>query len=379
MALAFNEEQRSLKDTAREIAQNRSPVEEFRKLRDTNDPLGFSEELWKELVELGWSGMTFPEEYGGYGFGYMGLAGCMKELGRTLAPSPLLSSVLLSGATILYGGSEEQKQQWIPEIIAGEKRFALALDEGFHHDPVKTAMTASKDGDSFTLHGNKVMVIDGMGADYLVVVARTSGNVGDSSGISLFIVDANSSGISSKKTGTIDSRNYASISFENVSVAAENLLGEADNGFAALDKALDRGRICLAAEMLGGIEEAFQRTVEYLKEREQFGAIIGTFQALQHRAAHMYTQIEMCKSSLMSALSALEEDKEETAALISACKALITETSELVTNEAVQLHGGIGVTDELDIGLFLKRARVSAELLGSASFNYSRYASLEGF
>ena len=383
MALAFNEEQRSVKKTARDFAHHKTPVEAFRKLRagllDGSNPDGFDKEVWQEIIELGWAGMPFPENYGGFDFGYMGLAACMDELGRTLTASPLLSSVLLSGSTILYTGTEAQKTSLLPQITAGETLFALALDEGPHHNPTLIKTTAKLAGDRYILNGKKTFVIDGQAADQLIVVARTSGNVGDSKGISLFVVDSNSQGLNIERVNLVDSRGYAQITLTDVSVAKTAVLGSIDNGFAGLDKALDRARICLAAEMLGGLDEIFMRTVDYLKERKQFGVLIGTFQALQHRTAHMYTQIQMCHSMLMSALDALDGNKENFPQLCSAAKALISDTYELVSNEAVQMHGGIGVTDELDIGLFLKRARVSAALLGSAQFHYDRFASLQGY
>ena len=379
MTLAFNEEQRTLKDTAREFAKNQSPIESFRQLRNGAAPEGFSAEIWQAMIELGWTGMIFPETYGGFDFGCMGLAGCMEELGRTLVASPLLSSVVLSGSTILYAGSEEQKQSLLPQIVGGEKRVALACDEGFHHQPASIATTAVHDGDTFVLNGKKMRVIDGISADLFIVTARTAGTPGDAQGISLFLLDASTPGINIERTSLVDSRNYAHLSFNNVCIPASHLLGELHNGFTALNKALDIGRICLSAEMFGGMQEIFERTVQYLKERKQFGVLIGTFQALQHRTAHMYTEIEMCKSILMLALDALEKNADNAPQLISAAKAKISDTYELVSNEATQMHGGIGVTDELDIGLFLKRARVSAELLGSARFHYSRYATLENF
>ncbi len=379
MTLAFNEEQRTLKDTAREFARNQSPVESFRQLRGGAVTEGFSTDIWQSMIELGWTGMIFPEAYGGFDFGYMGLAGCMEELGHTLVASPLLSSVVLSGSAILFAGTEEQKQTLLPQIVSGEKRIALACDEGFHHQPTAISATAAKEGDTFLLNGSKARVIDGLSADLFIVAVRTAGNAGDTNGISLLLLDASTPGISIEKTSLVDSRNYARLTFNNVCIPASHLLGEMHNGFAALDKALDRGRICLAAEMFGGIQEIFDRTVQYLKERKQFGVLIGTFQALQHRAAHMYTEIEMCKSILMLALDAVEKDAGNAPQLISAAKAKLSETYELVSNEATQMHGGIGVTDELDIGLFLKRARMSAELLGSARFHFSRYATLEGF
>jgi acyl-CoA dehydrogenase len=379
MALAFNEEQRSLKDTARDFAQNQSPIEAFRALRDNPPADGFSTEVWHSMIELGWSGMIYPEAYGGFDFGTMGLAACFEEFGRTLVSSPLMSSVVLAGSAILFAGSEEQKSALLPQIVSGEKRLALAVDEGFHHQPSKIACSAKVEGNTFILNGTKTRVIDGNGADLLVIAARTSGNPGDANGISLFLLDASTPGIETKAVSLVDSRSYSHFVLSNVCIPASHLLGELDNGFAALDKALDRGRACLTAEMFGGMQEIFERTTQYLKERKQFGVLIGTFQALQHRAAHMYTEIEMCKSILMLALDALEKDAENAPQLVSAAKAKISDTYELVSNEATQMHGGIGVTDELDIGLFLKRARVSAALLGSSRFHYDRYAVLEGF
>lgn len=379
MALAFNEEQRSLKDTAREFAKNQSPIEAFRSLRDKKDPTGYSPDVWNGMIELGWSGMIFPEAYGGFDFGIMGLAGCMEEFGRTLVSSPLLSSVVLSGSCILYMGTEKQKQQLLPDIVSGEKRFALALDETAHHNPSHIETRAEKRGASFVLHGKKRCVIDGQSADHLIVAARTTGSAGDHHGISLFVMDAKTTGLTIERVGLVDSRGYAHITLDNVEVPEGALLGELHHGLAPLDKALDRARICLSAEMFGGLQEIFERTVQYLKERKQFGVLIGTFQALQHRAAHLYTEIEMCKSLLMLALEAIEKDADNAPQLVSAAKARMSDVYELVSNEATQMHGGIGVTDELDIGLFLKRARVSAALLGSARFHYDRYATLEGF
>lgn len=378
MSLAFNEEQRALKDSVRNFAKDQSPIEAFRALRSQTDGAGFDNTVWQAMIELGLSGALFPEAYGGFEFGSTGLAGCMEELGRNLVASPLLTSVL-SGSVILHAGSEEQKQTLLPQIISGEKLVALACDEGHHHQPKNIAATAVREGHTFILNGNKTRVISGVSADLFVVAARTSGNAGDTQGISLFLVDANTSGLQRDAVTLVDSQRYARLTLNNVCIPDSHLIGEVNNGFSALDKALDYGRIYLAAEMFGGMQEIFERTVQYLKERKQFGTLIGTFQALQHRAAHMFTEIEMCKSILMLALDALEKNAGNAAQLISGAKAKISDTYELISNEATQMHGGIGVTDELDIGLFLKRARVSAALLGSARFHYDRYATLEGF
>ncbi|WP_066015170.1 acyl-CoA dehydrogenase family protein [Endozoicomonas atrinae] len=377
MSLAFNEEQRSLKDTARDFVQANSPVESLRKLRDNQDSVGFSRDVWGQMVELGWGGIIFPEAYGGFDFGVKGLAACMEEFGRTLLPSPLLSSVALSGSVILQAGNETQKQELLSSIASGELLVSLALEEGVRHNPVAISTTAVRNEGGYTISGSKTLVMDAHVADQLIVVARTAGQSGDHDGISLFLVDAAAKGVMISKTHLADSRNYARITFDKVAVSDSALLGEAGQG--SLDKALDVARICLAAELFGGVQESFERTVEYLKERKQFGVLIGTFQGLQHRCAHMYTEIQLCKSLMMDALSALEAGKEKAPGLISAAKAKISETAELVTNEAVQLHGGIGVTDELEIGFFLKRARVAQLLLGDAHFHYDRYARLEGF
>lgn len=379
MALVLNEEQRLLKDSAREFLQSNSPVEAFRKLRDEKDATGYSQDIWQQMVELGWTGIAIPESYGGLDFGFSGLGTIFEESGRTLAASPLFSTVVLGASAIEFAGSEEQKQELLGEVAAGSLTLALALEEGTHHAPTNIALTAEKSGDSYTLNGTKTFVLDGHSADKLVVVARTSGQAGDTDGISLFIVDRETAGININRTINMDSRNAARIEFSNVSVPASQLLGEEGKSFDALDKTLDRGRAILAAEMLGGCLEMFQRTCEYLKEREQFDVKIGTFQALKHRASIMFTEIELCKSVVLAALEAVDNKADNLNEIASLAKARLCDTFQLVTNEATQMHGGIGVTDELDIGLFLKRARASMLLLGDASFHRNRYANIKGF
>lgn len=379
MALVLNEEQRLLKDSAREFLQSNSPVEAFRKLRDEKDATGYSQDIWQQMVELGWTGIAIPESYGGLDFGFSGLGTIFEESGRTLAASPLFSTVVLGASAIEFAGSEEQKQELLGEVAAGSLTLALALEEGTHHAPTNIALTAEKSGDSYTLNGTKTFVLDGHSTDKLVVVARTSGQAGDTDGISLFIVDRETAGININRTINMDSRNAARIEFSNVSVPASQLLGEEGKSFDALDKTLDRGRAILAAEMLGGCLEMFQRTCEYLKEREQFDVKIGTFQALKHRASIMFTEIELCKSVVLAALEAVDNKADNLNEITSLAKARLCDTFQLVTNEATQMHGGIGVTDELDIGLFLKRARASMLLLGDASFHRNRYANIKGF
>lgn len=379
MALALNEEQRMLKDSARQFFQEKAPVEALRKLRDGKDALGYTPTLWQNMVELGWSAITIAENYGGLQFGYLGLGQIFEEAGHTLAASPLFASAVLGAATIELGGSEAQKNLWLPRIVAGEATFALALEEQNRHAPTSIATRAKRTATGFRLNGNKVFVLDGHSAGQLIVVARTSGNDNDSKGISLFLVNSVDKGIRRTRTLMMDSRNAARIDFSNVEVGNDALIGELDNGFAVLDQVLDRGRVILAAEMLGGCLEMFNRTLAYLKEREQFGVKIGSFQALKHRASIMFTEIELCKSVVLEALTAVDEKPQQLAKLASLAKARLNDTYQLVTNEATQMHGGIGVTDELDVGLFLKRCRVAMQIFGDSAFHRDRYASLHNY
>lgn len=379
MALVLNEEQRILRDSAREFLQANAPVAALRKLRDEKDPLGYSPQLWQQMVELGWTAIAIPEAYGGLDFGYVGLGLIFQESGHTLAASPLFATVVLGASIIEFAGNETQCAELLPQIAAGELTLALALEEKNRHAPTDIALSASQEGDSFILNGSKTFVLDGCSADKIIVVARSAGKPGDEDGISLLLVDANTPGLTVTRTIMIDSRNAARIEFDNVKVTGDCLLGEVGKAYPALEKALDRGRVALAAEMLGGCLEMFQRTVEYLKEREQFGVKIGSFQALKHRAAIMFTEIELAKSVVLAALTAADESPEELAKLASLAKAKLCDTYQLVTNEATQMHGGIGVTDELDVGLFLKRSRSTMQMLGDASFHRDRYARICGY
>jgi alkylation response protein AidB-like acyl-CoA dehydrogenase len=342
MALVLNEEQNMLKDAAKDFCGKTVPITELRKLRDNKDETGFDRETWQQMVELGWSGITIPEEYGGLGFGYVGLGVVMEECGRTLAASPLMSTAVLGSSCVLLAGSDEQKGEILPLIAGGELIMALALEESPHHAPHRINTTAEKSASGYTLNGSKTFVLDGHVADKLVVVARTSGAEYDRDGISLFLVDAGVEGLTVTRTIMADSRNAANISLENV---AATLLGEEGNAADVLDRVLDIGRIAISADMLGGTQEAFERTLEYLKTREQFGAPIGSFQALKHRAANMFCEIELSKSTVLGALSALDEDSEDVPKLASLAKARLTDTYNLVSSEAIQMHGGIGMTD----------------------------------
>ena len=376
MPLVLNEEQNMLKDAAKDFCSNSTPITQLRKLRDDKDENGFDKATWQQMVELGWAGITIPEEFGGLGFGFMGMGVVLEECGRTLTASPLYSTAVLGASAIIHGGSDEQKGGLLPQVAGGEMLLALAVEETPHHNPYRAETKAEKARDGYTVTGDKKFVLDGHVADKLVVVARTSGNSGDRDGISLMLVDVSADVVSATRTIMADSRNAANISFNG---AAGEIIGEEGKGADILDKVLDTGRILLSAEMLGGIQECFERTIEYLKTREQFGVPIGSFQALKHRAAEMFCEIELSKSVVLEALSALDEGSEEVAELASLAKARLNDTYNLVSSEGVQMHGGIGMTDEYEIGFFMKRSRICEHTFGNSAFHRDRYGVLQGY
>jgi alkylation response protein AidB-like acyl-CoA dehydrogenase len=379
MALVLTEEQTMLRDMAKDFFTEQVPVTNLRKLRDEEDDLGYDKDVWAQIVELGFAGILIPEEQGGTGFGPMGLGIVMTEAGRTLAATPLYATAVLGAGLIMATGSEAQKADLLPKIAGGELLTALALEETNHHNPANVAMMAEASGDGYKLSGEKKFVIDGHIAGKLIVVARTSGAQGDAQGLSMFLVDADAKGVSITRTHMVDSRNAANISFDNVNVSADAALGNIGAAYPELENVLDLGRACIAAEMLGGAEAVFDTTLEYLKERKQFGVIIGTFQALKHRAAEMFCEVEICRSVVLEALSALDERRNDVPRVTSLAKARVGEAARLITNEGVQMHGGIGMTDAVDVGLYLKRARVQAQMLGDSNFHRARYADLGGY
>jgi len=379
MALVLNEEQRLLQDTARNFFASHAPVAALRQLRDTHDPVGYDPQLWQQMADMGWASIILPETYGGLDFGFLGLGVVLEEAGRTLTASPVFASAVVGASAVLLGGSEALKQLLLPDIAGGKMTLALALEETHHHNPTSISTTAKIQGENFILSGSKCFVLDGHSADKLIVVARTGGTERSSAGLTLLLVDRNASGVHCRRTFLADSRNAANIRFDDVVVPAENALGTVNQGWAILEPVLDRGRVAMAAEMMGSALEVFERTVAYLKEREQFGAPIGSFQALQHRAAHMQAEIELCRSVVLQALSTVDDAPHQLPSLASLAKARLNELVKLVTNEAVQMHGGIGVTDAMEIGFFLKRARVAMQIFGDTGFHMDRYATLCGY
>src|SRR5579862_1602493 len=316
MALVLTEEQSMLRDSARGLISDKAPVSHLRGLRDAKDATGFSRELWKQFSEMGFAGLLVPEEFGGSALGCVEAGILMEEIGRTLMPSPSLSTAVLAASALSRGRSAAQKAEHLPKISKGELIAALAVDEGAKHRPLQTELKAVRSGNGFRLSGAKALVVDGHVADLLIVAARTAGSAGESNGLTLFLVDPKAKGIATERTVMVDSHNAARIEFADVEVDADHVLGEVDQGHALLEGVLNIGRGAVASEMVGLSEEVFGRTVGYLKERKQFGKLIGEFQALQHRAARLYIEIEITRAAVMKALQTLDGDFEKAGAAV---------------------------------------------------------------
>ena len=374
MALVINEEQQMLKSSTKEFLDLKSPLSLVREMRDNNYNQ-FSSELWTEMVEMGWTALTIPEKYNGLNFGYVGLGQVLEEMGRKLTVSPIISTVLTSTSLISLSKNEVLKNMLFQEIMNGNKLCTLAHEEGSHHSPNIEISIVSKKDDVLVLNGKKRFVIDGSISDYFIV----SANHKSEKNVDLILVDSKSEGISFNNKVHMDSRIYSDISFDNVKIEKDNFLSSNGDGFEILEKTLDIARIGLSAEMLGNVQQAFEMTMQYLKEREQFGVKIGSFQSLQHRSALMFGEIELCKSIVLKALQAIDSDDEKLPELASLAKAKLGQVSKLVTNEAVQMHGGIGVTDDADIGFFLKRTRVTQRTFGDSNFHLDRVAKINKY
>ncbi len=379
MALVLNEEQSMLRDSARGLISDKAPVAHLRKLRDDKDAIGFSRDLWKTFAEMGFAGLLVPEEFGGSGLGYVEAGVVMEEIGHTLMPSPFLSTGVVAAAALTRGGNGAQKSEYLTRIAKGDLIASLAVDEGAKHRPSKVAMKAVRSGNGFKLKGAKALVVDGHVSDLLIVAARTAGESGDREGLTLFLVNPKSKGIEIERTAMVDAHNAARIVFDDAEVTADGVLGEVDQGGVLLEGILNVGRAAVASEMVGLSEEAFARTVTYLKERKQFGKLIGEFQALQHRAAHLYTEIEITKAAVMKASQMLDSDFDAAGAAVAVAKAKAGTTATLAVQEAVQMHGGVGMTDAFDIGFFMKRARVCQELFGDSAYHAEQLARMKGY
>ena len=374
MALIINEEQQMLKESTKEFLDSKSPLSSMRELRD-NDFQTYDKELWMEMVEMGWTSLTIPEKYNGLNFGYVGLGQVLEEMGRKLTASPIISTVLMSSTLINLSKNEVLKTKLFQEIMNGSKLLTLAHEEGKHHNSNSLDTLISNEKDFFVLNGKKNFVIDGSVSDYLIVSAKDESD----SNTLIVLVDANANGIKFNHKVHMDSRTYSDITFNNVKIEKDNFLSSNGDGFSILDKTFDIARIGLASEMLGSIQEAFETTMTYLKEREQFGVKIGSFQALQHRSALMFGEIELCKSIVLKALQSIDSNDSNLSKYASLAKAKLGLVFKLVSNEAVQMHGGIGVTDDADIGFFLKRARVIQRILGDSNYHLDRLAKINNY
>ncbi|MBN09078.1 MAG: acyl-CoA dehydrogenase [Flavobacteriaceae bacterium] len=372
MPLILTDEEKMLKEAANEFLASNSSLKSFRKLRDNNYQ-SFDQDLWKGMIEMGWTALTIPEAYGGLDFGYTGLGQILEETGKTLAKSPLISSILFSATAIRLCDNENLKSKWLPELMKGNILMALALDEKAHFDPNNINSTAKLSGNKYVINGKKKMVLDGSNADYFIVV------VNEANMTSFFLIDVKSKGIEIKSDILMDTGEYSSVVFNKVSVASENKLNIKTNGDSILQSLLNITSAGLASEMLGSMQAAFEKTMDYIKEREQFGNKIGKNQSLQHRAALLFCEIELCKSIVLKALKAIDNDETKKIEFSHLAKAKLGEVLKLTTNEAIQMHGGIGVTDDADIGFYLKRARVIQHLMGDKNYHLNCIAKIKGY
>jgi alkylation response protein AidB-like acyl-CoA dehydrogenase len=379
MDFELSADQKMLRDTAATFAKKESPITRFRALRE--DELGFDRAVWKKMGELGWLGIALPEAAGGLGLSFVDLALVIEQLGVTLVPEPILASVVLAGMTVALAGDDAQKEQILGPMIAGDQTLALAYAErASRYDIQWVETSATKKGDGYTLSGEKVFVLGGHAAETLIVSARTSGKSGDRSGVSLFAVDASAPGVTRKAIKTMDGHRAAMITFHNVEVAASARLGSEGAGADVLDRVMDYAAAAACAEGLGVVRQSLELTMDYLKTRTQFGVKIGSFQALQHRAVDMFVEVETSRSTMiLAALGADFADATERQSAISAAKVQLATSGKLVTQQAIQLHGGIGVTEEADIGLYFKRMHVLNSLFGDEEHHLARYASLATF
>lgn len=377
MALYHTDDQVMLKDTARPFVADAAPVKHLRALRDANDATGFSRDVWKQFAEMGFTGIMVPEAQGGLGLGHVEAGIVLEEIGRNLTPSPFLTTAVAAVEALKASG--RLSDEWLPKIASGDAIVALAIDEGAKHHPDQIAMTAERSGNGFKLSGTKAFVLNGHVADMLIVAARTAGAAGEEAGLTLFAVAKDAAGMTADPRRLVDSSLASHVRFDNVEVDADAVIGEVDGGWATLTKLLDAGRVGASAELLGVGGAAMDMTVDYLKQRKQFGRLIGEFQALQHRASHLYSELEIARASVMKAQQLLDADDPRGGLMVAVAKAKTGRAALLAVQEGVQMHGGIGMTDEYDIGLYMKRDRALEEFFGDARYHAERVALLNGY
>jgi alkylation response protein AidB-like acyl-CoA dehydrogenase len=376
MAL-LSDDQKLIQETARGfLADEGGIAKQLRHWRDIGCSDGFGHALWKQFAELGLTGICIPEAAGGAGMGAVEAGLVLEEIGRNLTPSPFLTTAV-AAVRALDGSAHAER--WFPGILAGETVAALAVDEGKHHDPAKVALEAKRSGNGFALNGQKQFVVHGKSADLILVAARTAGSPGETDGITLFAVAKDARGLELENVALADSSKAARLTFDNVEVDADAVIGEVDGGWGPLSRALNAGRAGAAAELVGVAAGASDLTFDYLKQRKQFGKLIGEFQALQHRAAHLYGEIEIARAAALKAAELLDAGSDRAELMVAVAKAKAGRSAALAVQEGVQMHGGIGMTDEHDIGLFMKREAVLSELFGSPRYHANRVAELSGY
>ena len=375
MDFSFTEEQSLLQDSVQRFVQNSYEFEARQKLIKTEE--GFSRDNWSSFAELGWLALPFAEESGGFGGTAVETMIVMEEFGKGLVVEPYVTTVIMAGSIIEAGGSAAQKENVLADMMAGTRLAAVAYVEPqarFNLADVTT--TATRSGDGYTINGFKGVVLGGPSADVLVVPARTSGDQRDAGGITLFLVDSSANGISRRDYPTIDGGRASEITFDNVEVSAGDVLGEMDAGLALLEVGINNGILAVCAEAVGAMEVLYKTTVEYCKTREQFGQPIGKFQVLQHRMVDMFMEHEQAKSLLyMAAIRMSEDDELEARKAISALKVQVGKGGRFVGQNAIQLHGGMGMTDELNVGHYFKRITAVEILFGNADFHLKQYSS----
>lgn len=379
MPLYHTDDQAMLADTARQfMADEGNIAKQLRHYRDMNCKDGFGHGLWKQFAELGLTGVLVAEADGGLGMGHVEAGIVLEEIGRNLTPSPFLTSSVMA-ATALGAASDELRGRYLPGLVSGDSVLAVAIDEGPKHRPERIATRAERAGNGFRLTGAKTFVVQGGSADMLVVAARTAGSDEDDAGITLFAVPSDSAGLSVENARLVDSSQAAHVRLDGVQLDADAVIGEVDGGREVLNRVVRAGRVGAAAESVGVAQGSFDMTTTYLKQRKQFGKLIGEFQALQHRAAHLYSELEIARAAVIKAQQLLDADSDKADLMISVAKAKAGKAAGLAVKEGVQMHGGIGMTDEHDIGLYFKRARVLAMTLGDGAFHRDRWARIAGY
>jgi alkylation response protein AidB-like acyl-CoA dehydrogenase len=375
MPLYLTEEQTMLRDTARSfMAEEGAIAKQLRRYRDMNCKDGFGHALWRQFGEMGFNGILVDEADGGLGLGHVEAGIVLEEIGRNLTPSPFLITAI-AVVEALKGTS--LRTRWMPGILAGETVAALAVDEGPKHRPESIAMRAERAGNGFRLSGRKQFVVQGASADFFVVAAQAE------EGLTLFAVDRQASGLEVEGVRLADSSIGARLDFDNVDVDSDAVIGEVGQGEVILSRVLSAGRAGAASEMVGLGSAAMSMTVDYLKQRKQFGRLIGEYQALQHRSAHLYSELEIARAATLKAQQLLDAKEEggsdEAEAMVCVAKSKAGRVSTLAVQEGVQMHGGIGMTDEYDIGLYMKRDRVLNELFGDPNYQADKLARLKGY